>query len=930
MADNKTTVKVSADASGYTAELDRAAKSARAFQQTQDQAAARIKVAQQAIAEAATAGSTASARAINSFVSQMDRMAQTAGKSQAQILQMKAAQLGVTDSVSGYISAIQQASEKTHEFNLNTTASRRELMVLAHEASQGSWTKFGGSMMVLAETMDLTRLIMSPLGVAFLAAGGAAYGFLKTVHDGYAQVEEFNKAINATSGYVGLSAAQMAEMSNGLQTGTTNLKSVREAMAQVAATGAFTADSIQLATQAAIAMSSDIGIGTDKAAESLAKIQDDVLKWVAEYQKAHHTFSAGQIEEIDNFVKLGDTASAVKVIMQDLSKSHAAVEADANKHMGVVVDWWNQLTYSVTRAKNAIMGIGVPDSIDKQVGDQYAKVEAAERNLAQAKSMGAMGNLSSAQELLDKEKARLDVLRAQQGVINTQQRAREALAKGGDAKVAVDSYLRSDKYASPGQKHSLELGDEDKAFAKATAGLDKGSADYQAALKRHYDNVAKINEDYAKSTRKNGNNSEAFHGALTAMVAANQLIEAEEKRSQATLKAQRSAGLIDVDSYFQRLHDIQAKAVDEEIANAQKRVDLAKAKPESSAYQEALKTFKELTAQRKQIDQTLTDNLRDLAAQRSSDITRFAEQQSASLRRTQAAQQQAYATMFLAPDAKAQADAAYQLLASFEEEKDALRKQYDSPTADQTEYQAKLAIAQSYYDASLAQLQADQAKQMAVRRSYADQIRLSMVGIAGVTLTNAEVAGTAFSTAFGDMNTALEEFVTTGKFSFSSFASSVMADLAKIALKAAESRIFESVLGSTSFFSSGGGVGHYATGGHIVGAGSGTSDSIPAMLSNGEFVVNAASTKKYRSLLESINAGQARHFATGGLVGSGSTASAGSGSPVSVVVNNNGGSMTEQDAKDLHNVVRSWVDKRTVQNFRGQGGLAWQMKYNQI
>ncbi|MFM0518041.1 phage tail length tape measure family protein [Caballeronia jiangsuensis] len=927
MADNKTTVKVTADASGYTAEIERAAKSARAFQQTQEQAAQRIKVAQEAVAEAAANGSNASARAINSVVSQLARYSQAAGKTQADMLALKAAQLGISDSVSGYISAIQQASEKTHEFNLNTTASRRELMVLAHEASQGSWTKFGGSMMVLAETMDLTRLIMSPLGVAFLAAGGAAYEFLKTVHDGYAQVEAFNKAINATSGYVGLSAAQMAEMSNGLQTGSTNLKAVREAMAQVAATGAFTADSIQLATQAAIAMSSDIGIGTDKAAESLSKIQDDVLKWVAEYQKAHHTFNAAQIEEIDGFVKLGDTASAVKAIMSDLAKSHAAVEADANKHMGVVVDWWNQLEYSVTRAKNAIMGIGVPDSIDKQVGDQYAKVEAAERNLAQAKSMGAMGNLDSAQELLDKEKARLDVLRAQQGVINTQQRAREAAAKSGDVKVAVDSYLRSDKYASPGQKHSLELDEENKAFAKATAGLEKNSADYEAALKRHMSNIQEINDQYSKKTKTHGN-SEAFHGALTAMIAANQLIEAEEKRAQASLKAQRSAGLIDSESYFQRLHDIEAKAVDAEIANAQKRLDIAKAKPESSAYQEALKQLTDLTAQRKQIDATLTDSLRGLASQRSSDIAKFAEQQSAALRRTQAAQQQTYATMFLAPDAKAQADAAYQLLANFEAEKDALRKQYDSPTADQTEYQAKLAIAQTYYDASRAQLQADQAKQMAVRQNYADQIRLSMVGLAGVTQTNAEVAASAFSTAFGDMNTALEEFVTTGKFSFSSFASSVMADLAKIALKAAESRLFSSVLDSP-FFSSGGAVSHFADGGHITGAGSGTSDSIPAMLSNGEFVVNAASTKKYRSLLESINAGQAQHFATGGAVGSAPAASSGGGGTVNVNINGGNG-LDEQDGKVIQTMVQNYVDKRITQRFMGQGGLLYMSRNGQI
>lgn len=48
----------------------------------------------------------------------------------------------------------------------------------------------------------------------------------------------------------------------------------------------------------------------------------------------------------------------------------------------------------------------------------------------------------------------------------------------------------------------------------------------------------------------------------------------------------------------------------------------------------------------------------------------------------------------------------------------------------------------------------------------------------------------------------------------------------------------------------------FATGGYISGPGSGTSDSIPARLSNGEFVVNAQATKRNRSLLEAINSNE--------------------------------------------------------------------------
>jgi hypothetical protein len=55
-----------------------------------------------------------------------------------------------------------------------------------------------------------------------------------------------------------------------------------------------------------------------------------------------------------------------------------------------------------------------------------------------------------------------------------------------------------------------------------------------------------------------------------------------------------------------------------------------------------------------------------------------------------------------------------------------------------------------------------------------------------------------------------------------------------------------------------------ASGGHISGAGSATSDSIPAYLSNGEYVIKASSVNKYgKGMFDSLNAG---HFANGGQV----------------------------------------------------------------
>lgn len=64
-----------------------------------------------------------------------------------------------------------------------------------------------------------------------------------------------------------------------------------------------------------------------------------------------------------------------------------------------------------------------------------------------------------------------------------------------------------------------------------------------------------------------------------------------------------------------------------------------------------------------------------------------------------------------------------------------------------------------------------------------------------------------------------------------------------------------------------------ATGGSVAGPGTGTSDSIPAMLSNGEYVLNAQAVDRLGvPFLNGLNTGRFKGFASGGLAGSGGVA----------------------------------------------------------
>jgi GH24 family phage-related lysozyme (muramidase)/predicted DNA-binding WGR domain protein len=77
--------------------------------------------------------------------------------------------------------------------------------------------------------------------------------------------------------------------------------------------------------------------------------------------------------------------------------------------------------------------------------------------------------------------------------------------------------------------------------------------------------------------------------------------------------------------------------------------------------------------------------------------------------------------------------------------------------------------------------------------------------------------------------------------------------------------IFSSIFG----LKDGGPVQRLASGGYVTGPGGPRADLVPAMLSNGEYVMNAEATKKHRPLLDALNFGMAQKYASGGLVGGG-------------------------------------------------------------
>ncbi|XKM14236.1 phage tail length tape measure family protein [Orbaceae bacterium ac157xtp] len=131
----------------------------------------------------------------------------------------------------------------------------------------------------------------------------------------------------------------------------------------------------------------------------------------------------------------------------------------------------------------------------------------------------------------------------------------------------------------------------------------------------------------------------------------------------------------------------------------------------------------------------------------------------------------------------------------------------------------------------------------------------------GDAMTSAAASGAA------SMSNAIISASLTGSGDFSSSMTMVFSSFISSLISAMASNAMSSAATSA--------VAMAATGGYISGPGTSTSDSIPARLSDGEYVVKAAAVKKYGvDYLHAINTGRLHHYATGGLTSNVSTPSA--------------------------------------------------------
>lgn len=816
------------------------------------------------------------------FLASLEDQANAIGKTKTELLEMKAAQLGVSAQAAPFIQQLKAQEKQMGLAGLTAGQYSQAMRMLPAQITdvvtslasgmpiwlvaiqQGGQIKdsFGG----ISNTFKVLMSYLTPARILIGGVVGTVAALAKAGYDAYDSQRTLQKALIMTGGYAGSSATEIKSLVNEIAGSAAVATSgqIMEVATAVAKTGKFTKGELKAITKATADWVATTGESTEKVIGYFEKIAKDPVKGLAELNESFNFLDKGQLTHIATLEKTKGKVEAVEYAtelfaktMKDRSDEIAESATPLEKMWIDIKQWaseaWEEVGIVTLTAGNMIADVvmGVVNQIrlilaqgDKMIADFLVSVGNKTSSLpvigswfqGVAKEQAAVAK-KSAKEISELEQRIAEIdgrLSNPAGYRKMVEEQGKFAGKSKEVKEAVSKEAEALKDRNKKQKVTIDQG---------TRLLDQYEQDLIAlktqlqVLKEHRDINDKISQQ-----RKNLWNTQARF----------QVLEKEAQRRQLT---------------------------------ADERAELANKDKILALREQAAVIGDQITKQEQLI-------------KREQDAAKFLREQAAAIAKIQA-------------QAQGKSDRQASRDAELEQIKSSWLNQGGS--LEDQELQAMLAKRQEYY-----------AEEDSLRGNWLAGIKKSWAEY-GETVTdiNGQIENIGMS-ALSGLSDQLTEFLTTGKASFKDFASSIIGMIVKMIAQMVIFNTLSGMMGgggggSFSFANMLGGGGKaakgYSDGGYT---GDGGKYEPKGIVHGGEFVFTKEATRRIgaRNLYKLM-----RGYANGGVVGGNtyggaSTSAAGSQftfGDINVDINNG------NDPKGLETGVRM-IFTEMIQRACAQGG----------
>ncbi|UTQ80551.1 putative tail tape measure protein [Pseudomonas phage Motto] len=829
---------------------------------------------------AATAG--------KNFLADLQAQANALGKTKSELLEMKAAQLGVTAQAAPFIAQLKAQEKQLKMTGISAGQYNQAMRMLPAQITdvvtslasgmpvwlvaiqQGGQIKdsFGG----IGNSLRALKSLITPARLGIAGMAGAMGALVKASWDAYASQRDLEKALILTGNMADLNGDKFINMSRSIaEANMTTVGTAQEAILSIVKTGEFSANQIQKVAKSTQQLSSLTGKSIGEAAGAFERLAEDPIEGLLKLNDQVRFLEDGQLTLIDSIRKTEGEAAALDKALQ------LAAEGMQNAHDQMIDSalplqrmWMNIKTW----ASEAWQTVGIyTNTALLGTIDTVKNVIAAIKNLISQADASIFGFMADMADRVNKVNENLGI----------------------SFRIDENGEWRK------GQQEALKIAQE---TAGAYDGLKKTWGEYEAEVRKGYEvqrneslatnaQLRKEKKAIQERNREESKKTPAYR--VDAGTKAQEQYQREILALQTELKVLQDHKTVNDKISAQRKQLFTIEAQHAILIEASKKRQLTE--DEKSLLANYDKTY-ELAKQKAELGDQIETQKRLNALQ--DKATKFIQEQDAALK---------------ALDSK---------------------KQGMSDRDFQREQARQKLIADWLSQggqASDARLQEQLSK---LNEVYAKQDELSMNAVAGMktAMSNWLESATEMGAQFGNVMTAAldgvsDQFVdllSTGKASFKDFANSIIKMILQIITKLSIAYAIQAAMGWIGGGTGGGfaggfqGVG-FASGGYT---GDGGKYDPAGVVHKGEFVMTKEATKRIGvdNLYKMM-----RGYANGGYVGGGSQSGGGmvmSGSAPSLSIGNisvdvNNGS----DPKGLTNGVKAIVAEELNKCF-SQGGRGYE------
>ncbi len=699
------------------------------------------------------------------------------------------------ESLAGIASGAKDTAENAGEAS-ESLSDLAESSNTAAEAAENAQKAVGAiSPAISGVTLGAAGMVLALVSVV-AALGTVIYGY----KSGSQEADEYNKSLILTGNYAGTSASRLAELAQQVSATNGTTSEAAASLAKLAASGVIAGGSFKDIADAAAAMEDATGKSVDATIAEFVKIAKDPVAAAKELNDQYHFLTASVYSQIVALKEQGDTIGAAKLLTDTYADTVKSRSTEITDNLGFIEKAWKGITDEAKKSLDAIKNIGRDQGdavrvtelnqkiayLESTVGTGFEDGDARARLTALKDELSLLQDKKAAQE--DEEKRKSDDARTHKEGIEAEQRLKQL----------SDSMLSNAEKRDKLTKAYLR---DVEVLKKANPDDPKVQADYVA---KTLQNIKDKNKD-PKTASAGAVDLTAYNDAQNALKG----IQDEYANTQKQLDAAQKAGLISQADYAtQRAVLIRAEK-DEVTAGYEAEIaalEAAQGKKTTTAAQ-SIQLDQKISDARAGMVKAQKDADSQLEVLATSETGRLAKQERAITTYVQALAQQQRALELAGQRAVlgvGQGDRQNALNGELNSQQDRFAQQSLELENQRSDPSRKMSD-KEYTRKSQALAEANKKATDQIRQNYADVESAQGDWTNGATaawenyLDSAkDIAGqtkSLFGNAFSSMEDSIVNFAMTGKASFSDFAKSILADMARIATRQAASGLLGSLVG---------------------------------------------------------------------------------------------------------------------------------------